>query len=58
MSGGKTNFTSGMEKAMYQSHGVSYNVYNQSLKDRLKVEAKREINHKQGNKFAGTQSHH
>lgn len=38
----KTNYTSEMEKAMQQNHGIGYAEYNLSLKKRLQVEKNRE----------------
>ncbi|MBM7570981.1 hypothetical protein [Aquibacillus albus] len=42
------NYTSEMEKAMYQSHGVGYAEYERKLNHRLKVERNREHSHKEG----------
>jgi hypothetical protein len=39
-------FTSEMEKAMHQFHGMGYNEYRRTHKKRMKVERKRERNYR------------
>ncbi|WIF97429.1 MULTISPECIES: hypothetical protein [Pontibacillus] len=36
------NYTSEMEKAMHQSHGIGYQEYSRRIDQRLKVEQRRE----------------
>ncbi|MFB1051183.1 hypothetical protein [Paraliobacillus sp. JSM ZJ581] len=40
------NYTSEMEKAMQQNHGVGYAEYGQNLEKRLEIERKREKSHR------------
>ena len=42
------NYTTDMEKAMYQSHGVGYEQYCQKLEVRMLVEKKREEEYSKG----------
>ncbi|RSK28458.1 hypothetical protein EJF36_17170 [Bacillus sp. HMF5848] len=38
----KLHYTTEMEKAMYSSHGIGYEVYRRVFKERMKVEQRRE----------------
>ncbi|QOR69058.1 hypothetical protein IM538_20355 [Cytobacillus suaedae] len=42
------NYTSEMEKAMHQAHGISYEVYRSNVEARMKVEQKREQDYVKG----------
>ncbi|WP_222599359.1 hypothetical protein [Aquibacillus kalidii] len=44
------NYTSEMEKAMHQTHGVNFAEYSRKLSHRIKVEKAREKSHKQSMK--------
>ncbi|WP_272479968.1 hypothetical protein [Aquibacillus koreensis] len=45
------NYTSEMEKAMQQSHGLGYAEYSRKLSKRLHVEKERENDHKESQKI-------
>lgn len=45
------NYTTEMEKAMQQNHGLGYAEYERSLEQRLEIEKKRERSHKNGLKI-------
>jgi hypothetical protein len=43
----KINYNSEMEKAMFQSHGIGYELYCNDFSERMKVEARREDDYNQ-----------
>ncbi|MFS0863648.1 hypothetical protein [Fredinandcohnia sp. 179-A 10B2 NHS] len=42
------NYTTEMEKAMHQAHGIGYETYSRKFKERLRVELKREKEYQKG----------
>ncbi|MGP4073168.1 hypothetical protein ACTWQB_11510 [Piscibacillus sp. B03] len=44
-------YTSEMEKAMHQSHGVGYTEYGQKLEKRLQIEKEREKNYRESRRL-------
>ncbi|NIK12201.1 hypothetical protein FHR85_001609 [Alkalibacillus almallahensis] len=45
------NYTSDMEKAMQQSHGIGYEEYSRKLENQLAVERRREQEYQQSQKM-------